>query len=690
MSAGPRTVVVKIGGAAVAAGGGVPPVIAEIVELWQAGHRVVVVHGGGPEISEWSRRVGLAPRFVDGLRHSDPDTVAVAEMALARVGKGLAGQLTAAGARAVSLGGRDAGLLQAEPLRRLDPAGQPVDLGLVGTVTAVRTEVLADLHRAGFLPVVASVAAAGDGTPLNVNADDAAAEIAAACGAECLCLVTDVPGLLVPGEDAPLARCSADQAQRLIAAGIVTGGMRPKVEACLRAVGSGAGAAWIVDGRCAGALGRAIAGAPGAGTLFPGPAAAAAAVTRPEDGDALAADRAYVMQTYTRAPVVLARGVGSTVWDLAGRPYLDFLCGISVTNLGHCHPRVVEAIVRQAQALGHTSNLYHTLPQLELAQALCQAAFPGRVFFCNSGAEATEGALKLCRKAAWRKAQAGQHPPALEIVSFEHAFHGRTYGALAVTRGYQEGFGPMLPAFRELPWDDPAAAEQAIGPNTAGVIVEPIQGEAGIRPASTAFLRRLRELCDRFDACLIFDEVQCGLGRAGTLFAFEQFGVRPDVLTLGKALGGGLPMGAILAAEDWASALRPGDHGSTFGGNPIVAAAALAGLRVLQEEGLAEQGRLAGERLRRLLRTGLADCAWVREVRGVGLMTGIELQGDPDLGARLVAACRERGVLLNCTAGRVLRLMPPLTISPADLQRGAERVVEAVRAEGARSRPQPA
>lgn len=682
MAQEPGSIVVKIGGAAVAVGGGLLPALRDVIALWREGRNVVIVHGGGPEITRWSERAGLQTRFVAGLRYSDPDTVALAEMALGLVGKGIAWALTDAGATALSVGGRDAHILEAAPLALAGEDGRPLDLGQVGTITRVRTEVLDGLRRAGFLPVVAPVAAGRDGVPYNVNADDAAADIAAALGAECLCLATDVPGLLVPGRDGPLPTCDAATAVRLMAEGVVTGGMRPKVDACLRALRGGVRSAWIVDGRREGAVADAVAARESAGTVFVSEVGRSSAETaQPDSAEVFAADRAYVMHTYARNPVVLIRGSGSSVWDAEGREYLDFLCGISVTNLGHCHPKVVEAIRRQAGLLGHTSNLYHTLPQLRLAEALAGAAFPGRVFFCNSGAEATEGALKLARKAAWRAARAAGRPPATEIASFHHSFHGRTYGALAVTRGYQEGFGPMLPGFRELPWNDADALESAIGPETAGVIVEPIQGEGGVRPASAAFLRRLRNLCDRYGACLIFDEVQCGLGRAGALFAFHHYGVRPDVLTLGKALGAGLPMGAFLAAEPWAEALQPGDHASTFGGNPIVAAAALAAWEVLVAEGLAERGATAGAHFRSLLAQALAGCPSVKEIRGLGLMTGIELDGGSALGPRVVADCRARGLLVNCTAGTVLRLMPPLTVTDAEMQRGVAIVTEAVLAQ---------
>ncbi len=676
-----RHVVVKVGGAAVGVGGNLPPALDDVVTLVREGWRVTVVHGGGPEISRWSERLGKTARFVAGLRYSDADTVAVAEMALARVGKAIAAGLSAAGVPAVSLGGQDGGLLRAERLRLRDEQGQELDLGLVGRLSEVATGILDALHSAGLVAVLAPVAPDASGQLLNVNADDAAAEVAAAVGAEALVLASDVPGVLVPGRAEPLGSLDAERVRALVRDGVVSGGMRPKVEACLRATEHGVTRAWIVDGRRPGTVRDAAHDRPGAGTAVRGSAPAALAAEREA---VLTAYQDLFMPTYSRAPAVLIRGRGSWVWDLDGTSYLDFLCGISVNNLGHCHPAVVQAVARQSRILAHTSNLYHTLPQLETAQELMRLGFAGRVFFANSGAEATEGAIKLCRKAAWRRAQERGEPQRLEIVSFEHSFHGRTYGALAVTRGYQTGFGPMLEGFRELPWDDVAAAEAAIGPQTAGVIVEPVQGEGGVRVASRAFLQKLRELCTRHGACLVFDEVQCGLGRVGSMFAFQQFDVEPDVVTLGKALGAGLPMGAILAREPWGEALRRSDHASTFGGNPVAAAAATAGLRVLREEGLDRRSLELGERLRQMLRATLAGAPLVQEVRGLGLMIGIELTAGQPLGTQIVDACREHGLLLNCTADRVLRVMPPLTVTERELEQGVGVLGEVLREMAAR------
>ena len=667
-------ILVKVGGAAVGAGDALPAALDDVCALVRAGHRVTVVHGGGPEITRWAERLGLAARFVQGLRYSDADTVAIAEMALARVGKAIAAALTVAGVPAVSLGGRDGGVLTARPARRTGADGQPLDLGLVGEVAGVRRAVLDGLAAGGLLPVLASVAPDAQGELYNVNADDAAADIAVQLGCDVLILASDVPGVLVDGR--PVPTMTPGQAQVRIADGTIGGGMRPKVEACLRAVGGGVGTAWIVDGRKPGTVQGAAAGDAAAGTAFGTGASAPGA----EAEEIIGRYSRRFMHTYTRAPIVLAHGSGTRVWDADGRAYLDFLCGISVNNLGHRHPRVVAAIKRQVDRLAHTSNLYYTQAQLEVAEELAHLGFEGLAFFANSGAEANEAALKLARKAAWRRArEAGTQAP-IEIVSFNHAFHGRTYGALAVTRAYQEGFGPMLAGFRELPWNDVAAARAGIGPEVAGVIVEPVQGEGGVRVAAPEFLAVLREACDRHGACLIFDEIQCGLGRAGANYAFQHFGVAPDVVTLGKALGAGLPMGAVLARGGWASALRPSDHGTTFGGNPVVAAAAAEGLRVLREEGLAGRARELGAHLRGELSARFSATPVVREVRGLGLMCGIELDGPAGLAVQVVDGCRERGLLINATAGNVVRVMPPLTVSAAEIDEAVAIIAAALAA----------
>jgi len=385
---------------------------------------------------------------------------------------------------------------------------------------------------------------------------------------------------------------------------------------------------------------------------------------RPEETIALS-DR-YLMRTYTRAPVAPVRGAGARLWDAGGKEYLDFTAGIAVCSLGHCHPRVVEAIRQQAARLMHCSNLYYIEQQARLAALLAEHSGLERVFFCNSGAEAVEGAIKLARK--WGKIHKGKE--SYEIITAFNSFHGRTLACITATGQlkYQKGFEPLPRGFRYVPFNDLAALEEAVNDHTCAVMLEPVQGEGGINVAGRDYLRGVRELCDRAGLLLIFDEVQCGMGRTGRLFAHQRYDVKPDVMTLAKALGGGFPIGALLAREEVARAFEPGDHASTFGGNPLACAAGLAALQAILEEGLAANAARMGEYLRKRL-WGLASrYPFVKEVRGLGLMVGIELT---EPGAPFVERCREKGLLINCVNGYVLRLVPPLTITEREVDEAA-------------------
>ncbi len=371
-------------------------------------------------------------------------------------------------------------------------------------------------------------------------------------------------------------------------------------------------------------------------------------------------EQQYVLGTYARAPFVLERGQGCWVYDTEGNAYLDCVAGIAVNALGHADPGLAAVLVEQAGMLWHVSNLYHTAPQARLARKLCESSFADRVFFCNSGAEANEGAFKFARK--WAHDHFG--PDKHAIVAFSGAFHGRTFGALAATprEKYQAAFRPLLPGVRIAPFNDLAGTAGVMGDDVCAVIVEPVQGEGGVYPATPEFLTGLRELCDRHHALLIFDEVQCGLGRTGTLWAHQGYGVTPDLLTAAKPLAGGLPMGAVLMTEAVAEVMHPGDHGSTFAASPLVAAVAEAVLnRINQPEFLADvvaKGAELKERLEEL------NSPLITAVRGRGLMLGADLAVPA---SDVVNAGYRHGLLLVNAGPNTLRLVPPLVITRAEM-----------------------
>jgi acetylornithine/N-succinyldiaminopimelate aminotransferase len=373
--------------------------------------------------------------------------------------------------------------------------------------------------------------------------------------------------------------------------------------------------------------------------------------------------RKVLMNTYSQQPVVFHKGRGTRLYDPEGREYLDFVGGVAVNNLGHCHPNVTVAFQKQAQRLVHVSNLYYSEPSIRLAKLLVEKCFADRVFFCNSGAEANEAAIKLVRR------YAHEHfgPDRFEILCFEGSFHGRTLATVTATGQdkYKSGFDPLVPGFRHVPFNDLKAVEKAVDDKTAAILVEPIQGEGGVQIPDEGFLPGLRKLCDERGILLVLDEIQTGIGRTGKLFAYEHYGIEPDIMTLAKGLGSGLPIGAMLARESVASAFTPGSHASTFGGNPLACSAALATLDVLLENGFildncVRMGRYLLERMGSLK----SDHRVIQSVRGRGLMVGMELSID---GKPVVDDCREAGVLINCTVGRVLRFVPPLIIMKEEI-----------------------
>ncbi len=369
----------------------------------------------------------------------------------------------------------------------------------------------------------------------------------------------------------------------------------------------------------------------------------------------------YLMNTYVRLPLSIVRGKGSKVYDSEGREYLDCVSGIAVNILGHGHPELVTAIERQVRQLIHTSNLYYTEPQVRLAQLLVTHSFAQKVFFGNSGAEANEAAIKLARRYATQKFGEARH----EIITFRQSFHGRTMATLTATgqTKVQQGFAPLLPGFYYATFNDWASVESVLTDHTAAIMIELIQGEGGVQVVDRDFLHQLRQLCTERDILLVFDEIQTGMGRTGTLFAYEHYGIEPDIMTLAKGLGGGFPIGACLATDDIARAFEPGSHASTFGGNPLACSAAIAVLEVLLN-GELEKSRLIGAYLQKGLLELQTRNALIQEVRGQGLLQGLQLsiEGQP-----IVQDCQARRVLINCTMDRVLRLVPPLIITQPEI-----------------------
>ena len=370
----------------------------------------------------------------------------------------------------------------------------------------------------------------------------------------------------------------------------------------------------------------------------------------------------HVAGTYGRYPIALVKGKGSKVWDKSGKQYIDFVSGLAVDNLGHCHPAVVSAIKKQAGTLIHVSNLYHIEPQSQLAEKLTSLSFADKIFFCNSGTEANEGAIKLARKYFFDQGQ----PKRTEIITMHNSFHGRTMGSLSATAQtkFHAGFKPLLPGFKYIPFNDLPSARKAITQKTCAILVEPLQGEGGVNIPDPAYLKGLKKLCQEHGILLIFDEVQTGFGRAGKLFAHELYKTKPDIMTLAKALGGGVAIGALAATNRVMKSFAPGTHAATFGGNPLACAAALASLKVLTGKNFLDKANATGAYFLKRLKAIAKNNPVVKEARGTGMFLALELNKP---GGDVVIDCMNRGFLINCIQSNVLRFIPPLNISRKDI-----------------------
>ncbi len=370
----------------------------------------------------------------------------------------------------------------------------------------------------------------------------------------------------------------------------------------------------------------------------------------------------YLANTYNRYPIVITRGEGCWLWDVNGRRYLDFLSGIAVCSLGHAHENVVEGLTAQAKKLFHVSNLFYMEPQIKAAQMLVEHSFGDKVFFCNSGAEANEAAIKLARRYSWKKYGEGRS----EIVAMDNSFHGRTITTLAATgqRQFSEGFEPVAPGFRHVPYNDISAVKKAITDKTCAVMLELIQAEGGVHVADKGYIKALREITKEKDILLVLDEVQTGIGRTGAFFAYEHFGIEPDVMSLAKALGNGFPVGAMVATDEAMAAFVPGTHASTFGGNPLAASAVIATLNTIIDDKVIKNCSDMGKYLQKGLLALQKKFPFIVDVRGMGLIWGVELSIDADAVAKEFL---QEGVIVNCTKGTTLRLVPPLVIKKEDI-----------------------
>ena len=380
-----------------------------------------------------------------------------------------------------------------------------------------------------------------------------------------------------------------------------------------------------------------------------------------------------IMPTYNKVPLIFIKGKGSQLWDVHGKVYLDFFPGWGVGNLGHCHPKVMQGVRDQISKLIFVPNNYYHPFQAKLAKELIYCSFPGKVFFCNSGAEANEGAIKLARKFG-ASTELGANQGRYEIITFENAFHGRTLATLAATgqKKYQSGFEPMPEGFKQIKFNDIDALIQAITDKTVAIMLELIQGEGGINVASREFVLFLRKICDEKNILLIIDEVQTGIGRTGKMFSYQHYGITPDVMTLAKGLGGGLPIGVMVVRNEFSDLIGPGMHASTFGGGPVICKAALGVLRAIQKEKLLKNCQQMGEYLLGKLNNLKNNYALIKEIRGKGLMLGMELNLE---GKQVVQKCMEQGLLINCTHAKVLRLMPALNIKKKEVDK-ALRILE--------------
>ncbi len=647
-----KTIVIKYGGYAMIDETLKKQVMEDTVLLWLIGVKVVLVHGGGPEISEMMSKLGKKPEFIDGLRVTDKETVDIVQMVLAgKVNKSLVGMLETHGGKAIGLSGMDGRLIEATVKNE--------KLGYVGEVTKIHVQPILDILEKGYIPVISTLGCDENGNTYNINGDTAAAAIAGALGAERLIMMTDVAGILKDKDDPSslIPEISIYEAEQLYREGAVSDGMIPKVNCCIEALKKGVKNVVIMDGRVPHSILMELLTNEGAGTMF----------TEKRDMTIKEKDKKYVAGTYTRFPVVLSKGKGSLVWDENGKEYIDMGSGIGVTSFGYADDMWQAAVSNQAAKLQHTSNLYYTEPCALLAERMCERTGMSKVFFSNSGAEANECAIKVARKyAAERKGSEYS-----TIVTLKNSFHGRTLTTLAATGQdkFHELFNPLTPGFVSINADNIYELEAVGSANKiAAIMFECVQGEGGLIDLKKSFVNEVVEYAQAHDILIIVDEVQTGNGRTGKLYSYMNYGFTPDIITTAKGLAGGLPLGATLMSEKVKDVLGFGDHGSTFGGNPVCCAAALSVYDRLTESFMDDVLKKS-----KYLFDTFTGAEGIESVNGMGLMIGIKPQKPV---AEVLKTCLENGVLC-LTAKDKLRLLPALNIPMDVLKKAAQIIKEA-------------
>ena len=650
-----KTVVIKYGGNAMIDEDLKKQVMEDIVLLWLIGVKIVLVHGGGPEISELMSKLGKKPEFVDGLRVTDKETVDIVQMVLAgKVNKTLVNLIEMYGGKAIGISGMDGKLIEATL--------KDERLGYVGEVTKIHIEPVIDILEKGYIPVVSTLGCDSKGNTYNINGDTAAASIAGALDAERLIMMTDIAGVLMDKNDPSslISEISIQEAEKLRMEGIISDGMIPKVNCCIDALKKGVKNVVVMDGRVPHSILMELLTDEGAGTMF----------TEKRDMTVKEKDSKYIAGTYNRFPVAISHGKGSVCWDENGKEYIDMGTGIGVTSFGYADDRWQAAVSDQAAKLQHASNLYYTEPCAVLAEKLCEKTGMSKVFFSNSGAEANECAIKVARKYAAEK----KGPEYNTIVTLKNSFHGRTLTTLAATGQdhYHELFQPLTPGFVSIDAQNIFELE-AVGSShkIAAIIIECIQGEGGVVDLKKSFVNEVVEYAQTHDVLVIVDEVQTGNGRTGKLYSYMNYGIKPDIVTTAKGLAGGLPLGATLLGEKVKDVLGFGDHGSTFGGNPVCCAAAISVLDRIDDQLLAEVCEKS-----KYLFDAFTGADGIESVSGMGLMIGLKTKKPA---AEVVSKCLERGVMC-LTAKDKVRLLPALNI-PKDVLKKAVAVIKEICAE---------